>query len=140
MIGYKEAYYSALKKIGESLPKCFGENLLSLVVFGSVAKETFSPESDIDLLVILEDFKSKREEYVRLFECLEELKKVNPIILNKEQLRESLWFLWDCKFIILYDKEGFFDSFVERLKEFLRKNVVKVEGGMPYYEVIDGKP
>ncbi len=140
MRGYKEAYYLTLKKIEENLPKCFGENLLSLVVFGSVAKETFSPESDIDLLVILEDFKSKREEYVRLFECLEEVKEVNPIILKKEQLRESLWFLWDCKFIILYDKEGFFDSFVGRLMEFLRKNVVKVEGRMPYYEVINGKP
>jgi len=140
MRGYKEAYYSALKKIRENLPKCFGESLLSLVVFGSVAKETFSPESDIDLLVILEDFKSKREEYVRLFECLEEVKEVNPIILKKEQLKESSWFLWDCKFIILYDKEGFFNSFVERLMEFLRKNVAKVEGRMPYYEVINGKP
>ncbi len=77
---------------------------------------------------------------MRLFECLEELKEVNPIILKKEQLKESSWFLWDCKFIILYDKEGFFDSFVERLKEFLCKNVVKVEGRMPYYEVMNGKP
>ncbi len=77
---------------------------------------------------------------MRLFECLEEVKRVNPIILKKEQLKESSWFLWDCKFIILYDKEGFFNSFVERLMEFLRKNVVKVEGRMPYYEVINGKP
>lgn len=136
MKSYREGYFFILERIGERIRECFGDNLVSLVVFGSVAKGTFSPESDIDLLVILEDYKHKREEYVRLFECLEEFKEINPVIIKKGQLQESLWFLWDCQFIILYDKNGFFSNFLERLKEFLKKNVVKKEGKIPYYEVI----
>lgn len=39
----------------QSLLEKFGANLLTLVLFGSVARGTAKQESDIDLLIILKD-------------------------------------------------------------------------------------
>ncbi|RME08925.1 MAG: nucleotidyltransferase domain-containing protein, partial [Aquificota bacterium] len=124
MRGYRGKYYAILKRIKERLIRCFGENLLSLVVFGSVARGTFSPESDIDILVIVEDYESSRREYVRFFECVDEAVEINPVIIKRTQLRESLWFLWDCEFIVLYDREGFFEKFAEGLRKVMESRVI----------------
>ncbi|HDN73707.1 MAG TPA: nucleotidyltransferase domain-containing protein, partial [Archaeoglobus sp.] len=49
-----EPYRSILKALLEALRKRFGDKLISLVVYGSVARGEFRRDSDLDILVIIE--------------------------------------------------------------------------------------
>lgn len=64
MRGYKD-YKGSLNKLKQLLLERFGANLISLVLFGSVARGTAKQESDIDLLIILKD---APDSYYRRFE------------------------------------------------------------------------
>jgi predicted nucleotidyltransferase len=50
-------YQLTLKELKDSLVKELGENLDSLVLYGSIARQDFHTESDIDILLILENKK-----------------------------------------------------------------------------------
>jgi uncharacterized protein len=50
-------YKLTLKELKERLVKALGEKLDSLVLYGSVARGDYGRESDIDILIILEDKK-----------------------------------------------------------------------------------
>lgn len=54
MFGYKD-HRQTLNKFKQMLLDKFGNNLISLVVFGSIARGTAMKESDIDLLIILKE-------------------------------------------------------------------------------------
>jgi hypothetical protein len=54
MRSYKD-YQQILTQFKQLLLESFGANLLSLVLFGSVARGAAKQESDIDLLIILKD-------------------------------------------------------------------------------------
>ncbi|MBU4372959.1 MAG: nucleotidyltransferase domain-containing protein [Euryarchaeota archaeon] len=54
MRSYKD-YQQILTRFKQSLLERFGGNLISLVLYGSVARGTAGNESDIDLLIILKD-------------------------------------------------------------------------------------
>src|SRR5574341_1022066 len=76
MLGYKD-YKQILNRFKQRLQEKFGANLLSLVLFGSVARGTAGDESDIDLLIIL------NETPASYYKCLE------PIIGIELKLRGS---------------------------------------------------
>ncbi len=61
---------SDLKK---SIEKLYGQSLYKLVLFGSFARGDFDEESDIDILMVLEN------ENVRPFQ---EIDKITPIVSN----------------------------------------------------------
>ncbi|NJD78740.1 MAG: nucleotidyltransferase domain-containing protein [Candidatus Methanoperedens sp.] len=54
MYGYKD-YKELLTNFKQLLSERFGDNLISLILYGSVARSTAGKESDIDLLIILKD-------------------------------------------------------------------------------------
>lgn len=54
MRGYKD-YKELLNRFKQLLLERFGANLLSLILFGSVARGTANQESDINLLIIMKD-------------------------------------------------------------------------------------
>ena len=54
MLNY-ENYRNLLAKFKQSLVETFGANLISFVLFGTVARGAAKPESDIDLLIIMKD-------------------------------------------------------------------------------------
>ena len=43
-----------LKKLAESLSEVYGKKLKSVILYGSVAKGTATPESDIDIMVLVD--------------------------------------------------------------------------------------
>jgi len=150
----KREYKELIEKIFKEVKKYYKKNLVSFIVFGSVAKGKTSPYSDIDLLIICENLPSGRRR--RIIEFIENIEKklekdikklrkknifteISPIIkTRKEILKGSLIFLemiYDA--FIIYDKNNFFKNYLKNLenkiKEYGAKKVYK-KGG--YYWVI----
>ncbi|HDH06940.1 MAG TPA: nucleotidyltransferase domain-containing protein, partial [Thermoproteales archaeon] len=67
-----EPYRSLLQKLLNSLKKVFKNNLISVAVFGSVARGDNKPESDLDLLLIAENLPKNRVSRVNIFEKAED--------------------------------------------------------------------
>ncbi len=127
MRGYED-YRQILIKFKHSLLERFGANLISLVLFGSVARGTAREESDIDLLIILKD--APDSYYRRLEPVIDiELKlresasraslMFSTIILSREEAMENRNIFLDMidTSIILYDKNDFFKNRLKEMKK-----------------------
>lgn len=135
MRGYKD-YKEILNRFNQSLLEKFGANLLSLILFGSVARGTAKQESDIDLLIILKDapdsYYSRLEPVVDIelklrdeaFKTTDTAPTLSSIVLSKEEAMENRNIFLDMidASIILYDKNNFFKN---RLKE-LRNRLLEL--------------
>jgi uncharacterized protein len=121
----------------EECQRFYGARLISLVVYGSVGRGTFSPASDLDLLIIADPLPKGRIARVREFEEVES--GVGP---DLARCRSSDW---DIRFSpilktpaeaeagsplfldmvddarILFDRAGFFSARLDRLRERLRQ-------------------
>ncbi len=141
MSEFREKLQTLLDELKEKALSLYGERLVSLVVFGSVAKGLATPESDLDLLIILEDkpkgsYSTFMEYYENIESELKTLKElrlsISPIFLRKTSLKVELPWLWDNVFLILYDKDNFFKNFLNKLKEF-KACLVYMKEPMPHY-------
>lgn len=120
-----------LTKFKQLLLDRFADNLISLVLYGSVARGTAGKESDIDLLIILKDAPDvyyKRLEPVvdielklqeEVFETTGSVPMFSTIILSKEEAMENRNIFLDMidTSVILYDKDNFFKSRLKELKK-----------------------
>ncbi|MCD6114152.1 MAG: nucleotidyltransferase domain-containing protein [Thermoprotei archaeon] len=132
-----EPYRSVLGKLLSLLLEVFGENLVSLVVFGSVARGDYRRDSDIDLLLVVKNLPKGRFRRVELFEKAEEkLKKdlnalfdkgyyisFSPIIKTPEEASKISPLYLDMveDAVIVYDRNGFFEKILLRLKRKLEE-------------------
>lgn len=128
-------YKDLVVKFSEEVIKELNENLISIVLFGSVARGQYRKDSDIDLLVICEDLPRdmfKRREFLRetnrkmdiylesiyekgyypffsiILKSREEAQRLSPLYLDMTE--DS---------IIIYDKENFFSKVLMRMKKIL---------------------
>jgi len=114
-----------------------GENLVSVVLFGSVARGEAHEKSDIDLFIVAEKLPRgafKRRELLEPIRAhldpkLEELWRQGiyadfvEIIRTKEEARRFHPFYLDMteEAIVLYDRDGFFADILERVRKKLRE-------------------
>ncbi len=127
MYGYKE-YKELLNNFKQLLSVRFGDNLISFILYGSVARGTAGNDSDIDLLIILEDapeiYYKRLEPVIEIelklrgntFETTGTAPIFSCIILSREEAMENRNIFLDMidASVILYDKDDFFKK---RLKE-----------------------
>ena len=145
----KKGLNSLLSELTIKLEKKLKENLISIVLFGSVARGEFRRDSDIDLLIICKDLPYSISERIELFTQIEDslvsLKRLekrgyflslSPLLrTEKEANRISPLYLdmvTDAK--ILFDRNNFFHSIISRLKLKLKKyGSKKVKIGKLWY-------
>lgn len=144
---FKSALNTLISEIEEKVKAHYKDRLVSLVIFGSVAKGKATPVSDVDLLIVLEDKpESSFKTYMDFYENVESKLKyiddiglrLSPIFLKKSSLKEEIPWLWNTEFIVLYDKNGFFREFLKRLERF-KKRIKFIEKPMPHFVIKDGK-
>ncbi len=134
ILGYRKEYYKILERLKDLLISYYKERLISIVIFGSVARDTFRPDSDIDILIIARDLPKGRLKRVKEFEENVErgineyintnAKKgiypyISPVIKTPEEVKNGSPLFLDMteNAMILYDKDKFFYDYIETLKK-----------------------
>jgi len=136
-----EELNAALRKLAERYAEIarevLGENLLSLALFGSVARGEAGSHSDIDLLVVCRKLPRGMMRRRRLLEPVRErLQKdleglwkqgiyadFTELILTEEEARQFRWLYLEMmeEAVILFDREGFLRGVFEALRRRLRE-------------------
>jgi predicted nucleotidyltransferase len=133
----EEPYRSLLEKLVEVLSTRLGDKLVSVVVYGSVARGSARKDSDIDVLIIAESLPKSRMKRQQLFLEVEgRLEPIidglwntgfyvdfSPVILSVEEASKIRPIYLDMveDSVILYDRGGFFNNIILRLRERLRE-------------------
>jgi len=149
-------YNEYLNLIVGLLKARLGEGLVSAVLFGSVARGEANEGSDVDLLVVSDNFKGSFGERLQLFQEVErvlhnsdpriQLRKrrlgtlISPIPLRRGEVERHPPILLDILTdgIILYDKDGFIRTHLNRLEKRLKKlkaRKVQLPGGKWYWDL-----
>lgn len=132
-----QALQAAAARYAELLRGALGGNLVSVVLFGSVARGEAGPDSDIDLLIVGEELPPGR--FARLRLLAEADRKFEPELdrLRSRDLRPRLARLLKTRSEaasvvplyldlvedarLLYDRGGFFQTVLERLRISLKR-------------------
>ena len=134
----KERFQKLAERLLAEIRSFYGERLVSIILFGSVARETQNFDSDLDLLIIAEKLPQGRMKRIREFGSVENkvepflktLKQkegintyVSAIIKSPEEAEEGsplfLDMVEDAK--ILFDRDGFFGAVLARLRMRLKE-------------------
>ncbi|HWP62852.1 MAG TPA: nucleotidyltransferase domain-containing protein [Candidatus Binatia bacterium] len=75
----------------EGLAELYGDRLRGLYLFGSYARGTAGPDSDLDVLVVLEDFSRYGEEVDRTSELVGQLSLAFGVAVSRVFIREREW-------------------------------------------------
>lgn len=127
----------AVQAYAEALKAHFGNRLVSLVLFGSVARGEATPHSDIDMLIVVSGLPPGRLARQRLLEpvdqvvdpLLAELREqgiwtdLSPVLKTPEEARRitPLYFDMVEDARILYDRDGFFAAVLDELRAAFRR-------------------
>jgi len=136
LVGILEEFLNLLRDLCRAH---YGDNLCSVVLFGSVARGDYGSGSDIDVLVVLKDaggsFGSRMEEFFSVIKALRDSRlygllreeglphKVQPVILSLEELKAHPPLLLDLTTDarVLLDREGAFAEEMEAVKARMRE-------------------
>jgi len=119
--------------------RLYGADLVSLAIFGSWAREVATQASDVDVLVVAEPLPPSRLKRVRQFEQIEKetlparrsmwpqdvpAPEISPVLKTPEEVRAGSPLFLDmtqwCD--ILYDRDRFFEEFIDELRARLERN------------------
>jgi uncharacterized protein len=146
-------YQKLLQIFFKNLKKGLQEHLLAVVLYGSLARGSAGPESDIDLLILYRKSKINTDqvyvksalrtymspEFQRL--CQKGLYgEISPLLLTLEEIRKNPLILLDMmeEGIILYQRDNCFTRLVERMRAVTKKlgsRKVTLPDGTWYWEL-----
>jgi len=127
----KEIFDELLAKVLPAAQTVYGDRLVSVVVYGSVARRTMRHDSDVDLLIVARDLPRGRLNRVQEFEAVEDAvaedlrgaasrgitTMLSPILKTPEEVMAGsplfLDMVEDAR--VLYDRNGFFAQQLARL-------------------------
>lgn len=127
----QEPYKSLLEKLTKLLQEEFQDRLVSVVLYGSVARGDNRKDSDIDLLLVIKDLSKTITERVILFDKVErklddDIMRLmdegyyvtfSPVLKTPEEAVRFSPIYMDMTedAIILYDRDGFFRKVLEKV-------------------------
>ncbi|AKG91275.1 putative nucleotidyltransferase [Geoglobus ahangari] len=142
-----------IERLVDTLKEKYGDRLISVVLFGSVARGEARNDSDIDIIVVVDDLPRSRferqKEFLEVEERLESiferllesgyLVDISPILRTPDEIIRLPPVLLDVveDGIILYDRDDFFKGVLKRLKKRLKElGSKRVRMGKRWYWVL----
>ncbi|MEM3061026.1 MAG: nucleotidyltransferase domain-containing protein [Candidatus Bathyarchaeia archaeon] len=139
----------------------FSKKLVSIVLFGSLARGSVKPESDIDLLLVIEGLPKEYSERVKIIQKVLSIESIDeaimelwnkhkvypnlePIAITPEEASITHPFYLDIaeEGIVIYDKNDFMKKKIRELKEKLKslgsRKVILPTG--EWYWILTSKP
>ena len=134
----RDKFNELINIIFEKTKDFYKDNLISFIVFGSCGRDTPTNESDIDILIILNEINFNRMKRMKIFyenvekkieNEIKNYEKYNintyrsPIIRSKEEVKygSPLYIEMILGVKIIYDKDNFFKNYLKRLENKLNK-------------------
>lgn len=122
-----------LEHLRDACQRLYGDALVSVVVFGSWARGTATPASDLDVLIVADSLPAGRLARARMFEPVElalepQCREVwgagewplrlSPIFKTPAEVEQGSPLFLDMTehARLLFDRSGFFAAFLERLR------------------------
>lgn len=115
----------------------YGERLVGVVLYGSVAKETMRPDSDVDLLVVVEPLPQGRLARMGEFASVELIvepalddarqkgvtTRLAPIVRTLDELDRSGFLVFDiaCDGVLLDDTDGRVEAYLAAVRDRLER-------------------
>jgi predicted nucleotidyltransferase len=135
--GIREVYERLVHRCLAEARRVYGERLVTFAVFGSVGRGVPGPQSDIDLLIVAEDFPPGRLRRLETFEPVEQAVEadlraaraerihasLSPVLLTPQEAIRGIPLFLDMTedARILYDRAGFFANLLSELRQRLRE-------------------
>jgi predicted nucleotidyltransferase len=137
-IGYRE-YKPVLDRFVHHVRAALGDNVVSIVLYGSVARAKAGPESDVDLLLILEEASSSYRErlqpllsivrQLRMQPCWRALEEqgifpsLSVLVLSREEANRNRNLYLDMieEARVLVDRDDFFRGRLNALQKRLQE-------------------
>jgi len=80
-----------LAELKQGLSKIYGERLKAVVLFGSYARGDYHEGSDLDVMIVLDTYKSYWDELVRSSELASDLSLKYDITISRMIMSEEQW-------------------------------------------------
>jgi len=147
-------YIMKIESIGNSLDlllkaamEFYKDRLASFVVFGSYARNTANENSDLDILLVVEDLPNGRfarvDEWIQIEKIWSEKVFLSPVFFTPDELKQGSPLLLDMtqgEAILLYDKNNSLAEYLENLKSRLEKiGARKISKGKSSYWIMGPK-
>lgn len=149
-MSYRRAFETIVAALEPAARAVYGERLVALALFGSVARGTMRPDSDIDILFVVEPLPADRAARIAEFERLEASLAeplaaarragvhtvLSPVIKTPAEMRAGSLLHLDMtdEARILYDPRGVLRAYLDELAARLRAlGARRVRRGGGYY-------
>lgn len=148
-VDYRSVYGNIVAALLVACREHYGENLTALALFGSVARDRFRPDSDIDVLVVLRegrpgmrrDFQAidvRLEPHLQRAHELGAYPVISPVIKTQEAVTYGSPLFLDMTLPtgrrILFDRDGFLEQRLLQMAARMQElGSVRIEKGGGYY-------
>ena len=80
-----------MKELKEGLIPIYGDKLKELYLYGSYARGDYRQSSDVDVMILLSDFKNYWEEINRTSELIQKVSLDHNILVSRIFITEEKW-------------------------------------------------
>ena len=84
-----------MKELKEGLVQIYGDKLKAVYLYGSYARGNAQPDSDLDVMIVLQDYRSYGKEIDRTGKLTSNLSLEYGISISRVMTRETQWKISD---------------------------------------------
>ena len=95
-----------LRKLKKGLVDIYGDQLKAVILFGSYARGDYNKNSDLDVMIVLDTYKSRWEELVRSAELASDLSLEYNVTISRTIMSEEQWEKGDLPVLANVRAEG----------------------------------